>query len=132
MSVGVIHRDAASAAFFDGTSRGELLLRRCTTCGHASEPATETCPACTGRELDWEPAAGTGVLVSWAVVHTRSQESTVRTPVGLVELDEGPWLEMQVVGIDPDRLVPQLRIHVGFERPEGGETLPVARPVDID
>jgi uncharacterized OB-fold protein len=132
MPVGVIHRDAASAAFFDGTARGELLLRRCVTCGHASEPATETCPACTGRELAWHPAAGTGVLVSWAVVHARSADGPVRTAVGLVELDEGPWLEMQVVGVDPDRLVPRARIRVEFERPEGGEALPVARPADID
>ncbi|MFC5951407.1 Zn-ribbon domain-containing OB-fold protein [Pseudonocardia lutea] len=132
MPVGVIHRDAASAAFFDGTARGELLLRRCTTCGHLSEPATATCPACTGRDLEWAPAAGTGVLVSWTVVHARSTEGAVRTPVGLVELDEGPWLEMQVVGTDPERLVPSTKVRVEFERPEGGEALPVARPTEID
>jgi uncharacterized OB-fold protein len=131
MSVGAIHRDAASAAFFEGTARGELLLRRCTTCGHTSEPAMATCPACTGRNLEWTPAAGTGVLVSWTVVHARSAGGTVRTPVGLIELDEGPWLEMQIVGTDPDRLVPRTTVRVEFERPEDGEALPVARPTEV-
>jgi uncharacterized OB-fold protein len=128
MPVGVIHRDPESAAFFDGTARGELLLRRCTTCGHLSEPATATCPACTELDLGWTPASRRGSVVSWTVVHGRGPEGPTRTPVALVELDEGSWLEMQMIDIAPDAITAGLRVRIEFEQPDGGEALPVAAP----
>jgi uncharacterized protein len=125
MPVGAIHRDPQSAAFFDGTARGELLLRRCSTCGKLSEPATMTCPACTGRDLGWAPSSRRGCVASWTVVHGKGPDGPTRTAVALVELDEGPWLEMQVVGIAPEAITAGMRVHVDFERPAGGEALPV-------
>ncbi|MCW0211900.1 MAG: OB-fold domain-containing protein [Pseudonocardia sp.] len=129
MPVGPIHRDLPSTAFFDGTARGELLLRRCTACGHLCEPSTMTCPSCTGRTFDATPAAGGGRVVSWTVVHTRNGAGTVRTPVALVELDEGPWLEGQLVDVEPDRISTAMGVRVDFERAEGGEAIPVFRIV---
>lgn len=59
------------------------------------------------------------------VIHRAPQS----TPVTLVELDEGPWLEMQVVGGAPDSIIADLRVRIEFERP-GGEALPVVSGVE--
>jgi len=42
----VVRRDAATEKFFDGTARGELLIRHCTARGAHAAPQSEACPAC--------------------------------------------------------------------------------------
>jgi uncharacterized OB-fold protein len=132
LPVGPIDRDPPSAPFFDGTARGELLLRACTGCRHRMEPAAAICSRCGSRELDWRPASGRGTVVSWTVVHSRAGEGAGegvrRTPVAIVELAEGPWLEAQLVDVAPDDVVGAMPVLVGFERADGGEALPVFRP----
>ena len=127
MTAMTITRDDASAAFFDGTARGVLLLRRCDDCGRRSAPRTLTCAACHSARLAWEPARGTGTLASWTVVHHRPAGGAPapRTIAGLVQLDEGPWLHARIDGIDPSRLRAGLPLTVAFDRPADGEAIPV-------
>jgi len=130
MPVGVIHRDAQSAPFFDGTARGELLLRSCNECQHLMEPAAMTCSRCGSRHFCWKAAAGDGTILTWTVVHTRGRDGAapVRIPVAIVELREGPWFEAQLIDVDPDDITVGMRLRVDFARPEGGEALPVFAP----
>ena len=85
------------------------------------EFASLTCPHCASPELSWAPAAGTGTVVTWSVVHTKGLPNVT---VGIVELDEGPWVQLQLVGDLPADLH-DLRVRVAFEHPEGGEAVPV-------
>jgi hypothetical protein len=130
MPVSAVARDNASAAFFDGTARGELLIKKCTPCGHFNAPQNMMCTACASTELEWVKAAGTGRIETFAVVHRRggAGDAPTRVIVGVVELDEGPWLEVQIVDVDPDAVKIFDPVVVGFETPEGGEALPVFRP----
>ena len=130
MSAIPVTRDTASAAFFDGTARGELLLRQCEDCDRLSAPRTETCPSCGSAHLAWTPAHGTGTLVSWTVVPGRAPEGgePPRVIAGLVELAEGPWLHARIVGIAPEDARVGLPLAVGFHRPEDGESVPVFSP----
>jgi uncharacterized OB-fold protein len=126
MSVGMVRRDDASAEFFDATARGELLIRKCGRCGNHLAPRPQRCAHCGSEELTWVRAAGTGRLETWTVACDRSTPP-VRTTVGIIELDEGPWLEAQLVDLDPDTLVSDLRFVVDFQAAEGGEAIPVFR-----
>ena len=47
--------------------------------------------------------------------------------VGLVELEEGPWLHAQL-DVDPDAVAVGQALSVRFEQPEGGEAIPVFEP----
>ncbi|MGW2517501.1 Zn-ribbon domain-containing OB-fold protein [Streptomyces sp. NPDC001617] len=130
MTVGIMQRDPATAEFFDGTARGELLIRRCADCGHHSAPRCETCPACGSAALDRVPAEGTGTIASWTLVHGRPPRDGGPAPVTavvVVELDEGPWLHSQVITTAPQEVRTGIRVTVEFERPEGGEAIPVFR-----
>ncbi|MEV0383168.1 OB-fold domain-containing protein [Nonomuraea sp. NPDC050643] len=126
MPVGIVHRDAATAEFFDGTERGELLIRRCDACGRHAAPQTRTCPDCCAPDPSWTPAAGTGRVESWSVVHAKGAPLVV---VAIVELDEGPWVQARLTEIAPEDVRGGLPVRVAFERPEGGEAVPVFRPV---
>ena len=129
MAVGVIRRDDLSAPFFEGTAAGELRVRLCTRCGHRSIPQSRQCPACRATALSWTASSGRATVVSWTVVHGKpSPDGTPsRTVVGLVELEEGPWLHAQLA-VDPDAVSAGQVLRVRFETPEGGEAIPVFEP----
>ena len=118
-----VHRDAATAEFFDGTGRGEFLLVRDTRTGAVLEPQFDT--TVDPERFVRTPAAGTGTVVSWSVVHHREADgSTSRSPVGIVELDEGPWWWTAIAGVDPDDDLLGRRVRVAFEKVADGETIP--------
>ncbi|WP_336087346.1 Zn-ribbon domain-containing OB-fold protein [Nocardia sp. SSK8] len=108
-----ISRDRASALFFDGTARGELLLRRCEGCRHLAAPPVTVCPTCASTDLVWQRADGRATLVCWAIRRAADTE----TVAGIVELREGPWLRARVVGCAPERLAAGLPLRVRFDRP---------------
>ena len=130
MSVGPVARNEASAPFFDGTARGEFLLRRCTKCGAANTPLAEQCPVCGSTALDWEPAGGGATLVSWTVFHdpAGAEAPDTITVLAIGELDEGPWWWTILVGADPETLRLGQPLQLDFERNGDHEAVPVFRP----
>lgn len=129
MPVGPVDRDELTAEFFDGTARGEFLLRRCTRCATVAEPASQQCPACESTALDWVPAAGDARLVSWAVVHGRPSPDgeRSRTVVAIGELAEGPWWWGPLLAAAPEELQAGQPLRIAFEPVEGHETVPAFR-----
>jgi uncharacterized OB-fold protein len=129
---GIVRQDPATAEFFAGTARGELLLRRCGRCSAVSRPQARSCGRCQSANLGWVAAAGTGTIVSWSVVHARPAGGTEPPPavVAIIEMSEGPWLHARLAVADPSRLAGGELVTVGFERPDGGEhseAIPVFR-----
>lgn len=131
-TVPAVRRDADTEAFFDGTGRGELLIRHCAACDAYGAPQETACPACGKAELSWVPALGTGTLVSWTATQPRPKDGipAPRTTTGLVELSEGPWLYARVVGADDGAPFSGSPVTVEFARPADGdgEAVPVFRP----
>lgn len=133
VTIGVVQRDAASSEFFDGTARGELLIRECRRCGHLAAPPVVYCPACGSGDVAWVPSAGQGVIASWSVVHPRSGVGPAEPVViGIIELREGPWVFGRIVGVGAGEVRTGLPVTVEFVRPEGGEAIPVYRVTTPD
>jgi uncharacterized OB-fold protein len=116
-------RDADSEEFFDGAARGDLMIKRCEACGHSLRPDAIACSKCHASSLSWVRASGRGAIVSWIVVHGNEHDPSV---VGLVELDEGPWLHARLLDVDRERLSVGDPVSVDFE-PAGAEHVPVFR-----
>lgn len=123
----MIERDHKSAPFFDAAAEDRLMIRRCTACGQALPPEAVVCTTCAGTDLDWVPAAGTGALASYTVVQ-RAPHPAHRVPyvIGIVELDEGPWLYARVRAERPTVGAP---VRATFRHPEDGESYPVFEEV---
>lgn len=119
----MIERDSKSAAFFDAAAEDRLVIRRCADCNQALPPEAVVCTTCAGTGLEWLSAAGTGVLASYSVVH-RAPHPAYRVPytVGVVELDEGPWIYARVKAESPHVGMP---VRARFRHPEEGESFPV-------
>lgn len=128
MSLGPVARNDETASFFEGTARGELLLRTCGA-GHWSEPEAACCTTCGDTDLMWSASAGTGRVVTWSAVHGRPRDDLpgLRRVIAVVQLDEGPWwwtaLEDAVQPYEGQR------VQVAFTVPtEGSEHVPYFVP----
>ena len=109
-----IQRDDATAAFLDGTKRGEFLLVKDTRTGQILPPQFDVSIE-PGRFV-YLPAAGTGTIISWTVVHQRAADGSVsRLPVGIVELDEGPWWWTSFPEADPEADLYGLRVKAAYD-----------------
>jgi uncharacterized OB-fold protein len=123
-----VERDEVSAPFFDAAAAGVLMIRRCPVCGSAYPPYQRRCS--DGSELEWEPASGRATLVSWAVDHAPALDPALAGPddssslFGLVELEEGPWLQVPLVGVEGGLLREGIAMRLKFIRPGNGEAIP--------
>jgi uncharacterized protein len=124
-----VWRDAATAEFFDGTARGQFLLRRCAACGALAEPFVLRCPDCESAEMSWEPAAGGASVVSWSVVHHRAAGGEAGQPSVVVigQLDEGPFWWAEVLDAGPAELAVGRRLRLTFEHVPDHEVVPAYR-----
>lgn len=122
--------DASTQEFWDGARRGVLRIKRCRACGAAHYYPRPFCPVCWSTDVDWIDTAGTGTLYTYSVVHVNDLPSfRERVPyvVAIVELDEGPRIETNVVDCPFDELRVGMRLTVTFED-EGELVLPRFRP----
>lgn len=117
--------------FWDATRRGELRLQRCRDCGRYRYPIAPVCPRCLGPEAEWAAVSGRGRVFSFVVFHQvyhQAFKHDVPYNVALVQLDEGPFMFGNVVGIGNERLVCDMPVSVVFERVTEAVTLPRFRP----
>lgn len=122
-----VQRDDKSGPFFDAARDGRLSIRHCLRCDDALPPEAMVCSSCGGTELTWIDAAGSGSLITWSTVHRApngAYAELVPYVVGVVELDEGPWIYGLVIGSEP-RTGAQVR--AVFPAVEDSEMYPVFR-----
>jgi uncharacterized OB-fold protein len=118
-----------SKPFWDGCSRGQLLVLRCHDCGHYVFIPDPMCPNCQSRSLTWVESSGNGIVDSFTIVH-RPQQAAFAVPyvVGIVELDEGWYLPTNIVDIEPHQVTIGMPVRVKFERRADDMTVPVFVP----
>jgi uncharacterized OB-fold protein len=95
--------DGRSKPWWDAVRRNELLIQSCENCGQRTFPPVASCPRCKRPELRWIPASGFGRIWSWTVFHKAyfpGFKSEIPYAVAIVELNEGPRLWTQIVGLD--------------------------------
>ncbi len=61
--------DGASAPFWKGTARGELLVQACAGCGQWRNPPRPMCPYCRSTDSTWERTSGRATIWSFIVPH---------------------------------------------------------------
>ena len=116
--------------FWDGTAAGELRLQRCQSCDAYYFPPRPFCPTCLDDDVAWERVSGRGTLHSYVINHRPAMGWTEPYAIAVVQLDEGPRMMSNIVGIEntPDNLVLDMALEVTFE-PRGDVALPVFQPV---
>jgi hypothetical protein len=97
-------------AFYQYLDEQKLMGCRCKSCGGLHLPPRPLCPACYSDQVEWEQVGGTGKLLAFTTVHIAPtamiEAGYGRTNpycTGIVQLDEGPAISAQIVGVDPSQ-----------------------------
>ena len=123
--------DHLSRPFWDLARQGKLSVQRCTACGHRQFPPGPVCPACLGDKLEWEVVSGKGTLLSWVTFHRaywNGFAAELPYDVCLVQLDEGPLLVSNLVGVAAAEIAVGDRLQAVFEPATDEITLPKFTP----
>jgi hypothetical protein len=124
--------DPASAFFWEGAARGELLIQQCAGCRSYQYPPTVVCEKCQSRGVRPTRVSGRGTLYSLTVLHQAFLPifaEDLPFTIALVDLDDAPGARMltNIVDAAPDSLSAGDPLEVVFE-PRGEYALPQFRP----
>ncbi len=117
--------------YWDGLRGHELRLQRCDECATVWSPPAPLCPRCWSRQFTWAKLSGRGQVNSWVVFHQayfRGFESDVPYNVAEVELEEGPRLLTNLIGVANDDIRAGMPVEIVFERATDEITLAKFRP----
>ena len=115
--------------FWDGTAAGELRLQRCRQCDQHYFPPRPFCPTCLSDDVSWETVSGRGALHTYVINHRPPPGWEGPYAIAVVQLDEGPRMMSNIVGIEntPESLQLDMALEVTFEQ-RGDMAVPVFQP----
>jgi hypothetical protein len=109
--------DDLSRAYWEAAREGRLLIQRCSACGEHQFYPRGHCVHCSASGPEWVEAKGTGRLHTFSVVHrtaTPGFQDDVPYVFGIVELDEGPRLTVNVVDTPHEELACDMPVRLVF------------------
>lgn len=118
--------------FWEGAREGRLRMQRCDECEHVRYPISEWCPRCLSDRCTWTDLSGRGVVASTIVFHqvyNQAFADDVPYNVSLIQLDEGPRMISNVVGIPPSDVKVGMAVQVTFDPVTDEVTIPRFTPV---
>jgi uncharacterized OB-fold protein len=119
--------------YWDSARRHALELPYCTACRAFHHYPRAVCPQCLSSDLEWRAVSGRGRLHTFTVVHRGPKEFPLGTPyvLAIVELDEGPRLMSNLIGVaaDPGAVHIGMPVEVVFTDVSESVALPHFRPV---
>lgn len=117
--------------FFDAAKQSKLLIQKCRDTGQCFFPPAPVSPF-TGRpHWDWIEASGKGELWSFVVFHQSyfdGMKDELPYPVGMVKLDEGPFMLTNLWDMEPEDAKIGMRLSVRFPGGPGEFVLPQFGP----
>ncbi len=119
--------------YWDGARQGKLMIPKCESCGKPFFYPRVLCPSCGSRSITWIQASGRGRLHSFEIAHQILNKAfKVKTPVvlAMVELEEGPRMLTNLVGVTPDPTAIRcdMPVEVVFEKLTDEVSLPMFQP----
>ncbi|MBN1190853.1 MAG: Zn-ribbon domain-containing OB-fold protein [Dehalococcoidales bacterium] len=111
-----------------------LLGLKCRKCGFITVPPRLACRRCGYYDSEVVELSGKGKIATFTSVYIPVESRRGKTPylVVMVELEEGPWIMGNLLGIDPstatfdlmDRRVAMVSSPVSFEKEKGEVNAP--------
>lgn len=123
--------DEASQPFFEAARQGKLLIMRCTNCGAYRYPSRDRCDVCWSTDSAWQQASGRAKVYTFGIMHQLYHpgfKDDLPYNVTVVELEEGPRVTTNLVGVANDAIRVGMPVEAVFERINDEITIPKFRP----
>jgi len=121
-----------TAPYWEYCRGHELMMQKCIACGNIRFPVSIVCPECHSLGADWTKLSGKGKVYSYIVFRQAYHPSYVNEIpyiVGIIELDEGPRMESNIVGCDIEDITIDMPVEVVFDDVTDEISLPKFKPV---
>jgi uncharacterized OB-fold protein len=99
-----------AASFDQFVAQNKVMAVHCKKCGTLMVPPRGLCNKCGSFDLEWKQLSGKGKIVSFTVIGVGPtmmlNEGFDRDHpycAGVVQLDEGPRMSAQILGVDVDK-----------------------------
>ena len=119
--------------FWDACKAGELRMQQCTDCRHIRYPINLVCPRCLSSGAEWVRLSGRGTVFSYIVFHQvyhAAYKDDVPYNVAMIQLEEGPRMFSNVVGVPNDAVKVGDPVEVLFDPVTPEVSLPKFRPAE--
>lgn len=117
--------------YWDMAAKNQLWISRCVATGRCFFPPQGFSPFVVGGDVEWVRASGNATLYSYTITHRALPgfESDVPYAVAVVQLEEGPRMMTNIVGIEnsPEHLILDMPLTVDFDD-RTDAVVPVFRP----
>ncbi|MFD1840569.1 Zn-ribbon domain-containing OB-fold protein [Paracidovorax cattleyae] len=113
--------------FWEACRDNRLSMQQCDDCGHVRFPINHVCPRCLSDSYHWQTLSGRGTVFSYIVFHqvyNKAFAQDVPYNVALVQLEEGPRMYSNVVGVPNDAVKVGDRLEVVFDPVTPEVTIP--------
>ena len=108
---------ALTAPYWQAAAEGRLLIQECRSCGHLQFYPRGHCLSCGAGDPSWRVASGCGTLHTFSVIHRSGMPGfTEEVPYvfAIVELEEGPRMSTNLVGVDVEQIVVDMPVQATF------------------
>ena len=121
-----------SKPYFDGLKEHKLMVQRCRECDETYFYPRPFCPSCFSFDVEWFQASGKGTLYSFVINHRPPPGFDAPYVIAVVELEEGPRMMTNLIGIEPDpELVNcDMPVEIVYDDVTEEVTLPKFRPIE--
>ena len=95
--------DLDTRPFWEATKNQELKYQQCADCDTVVFYPRRHCTGCLGNNLIWKTSAGKGTVYTYSVVRQSYHpffRQRVPYAVAWIDLDEGPRLVSNVIGVE--------------------------------
>ena len=107
-----------SLPYWQAASEHRLALPKCEDCQKFWFPPSRTCPHCLSANFSFQNVSGKGKIFSFVTFHRVYRPAftnDVPYVVALIELDEGPRLLSNIMGVTHDQVKCEMRVEVVFD-----------------
>lgn len=107
-----------SQPYWEALRHRELRMQHCDGCDRVWFPPSPLCPRCWSRKYTWAKLSGRGRVNSWVVFHQayfKAYEHDIPYNVAEVELDEGPRVLSNLVGIANNQIRAGMPVEIVFD-----------------
>jgi uncharacterized OB-fold protein len=123
--------NADTRPFWNGCKKHQLRFQKCTQCHHVRWPPSIICPVCHYPDTEWIVASGRGKVYTFIVyrqAYHKAFEQEVPYVTAIVQLDEGPHLMTNIIGIAPENVFCDMSVEVTWEDINKRFSLPKFKP----
>ncbi len=107
-----------SLPYWQAAREHRLALPKCEDCQKFWFPPSRTCPHCLSANFSFKNVSGKGKIFSFVTFHRVYRPAfanDVPYVVALIELDEGPRLLSNIMGVTHDQVKCEMRVEVVFD-----------------